>query len=258
MNSDESILIESSNLEPYEAITPIYDKLMSHVEYHRWADFIACLIKRETDNPKHILELACGTGTLANHLIRLGFRVSGFDRSEAMVTEAKRKYKSNNLRFETGDFLDFPLERQYDAAICLYDSVNYLIKLEDLIRFLERIREALKPGGVFIFDICTRYNSRTNFRQYSDEGSINGFHYSRFSDYNLRTHTHINDFQLYRNEDPSVHYKERHVQRIYSTGQIRNSVKKAGLITEAEYDDISFRRAGYRSLRVHFLTRKPR
>jgi ubiquinone/menaquinone biosynthesis C-methylase UbiE len=240
---------------PYQMLANIYDKLMAHVDYVNWANFIADLLRRETGS-REVLELACGTGTLANLLHHHGFTVQGYDACEMMINFANRKYKRHNLEFEVADFLNFPLKKQFDAVICLYDSINYIMQMEELILFLSRVKEVLKPGGIFIFDICTQFNSRTNFRQYHDSGIIEGYQYFRFSDYDLNTRIHSNDFQIYRTSESDLIFTEHHRQLIYSLREIRKAVKEAGLIMEERFDDINFRKAHSRSLRVHFLCRR--
>ena len=126
-----------------------------------------------------------------------------------------------------------------------------------MVPFIERVSSALLPNGIFIFDICTRLNSRLNFRKYLDTGVIDGTAYRRFSDYNPRTHIHINEFTLYRESDTSVKWRERHEQRIYTVMQIQSALKDAGMELLGKYDDITLRAPHSRSLRIHFLTRKP-
>lgn len=244
-------------LKPYEGLAAIYDRLMSHVEYDKWAEFILSLLCRGGNFPSEALELACGTGNMANHLAASGIQVTGYDRSPQMIEQAKDKYRSPNLRFQAAAFDDFPLEKQYDAVICLYDSINYILEFDALVSFIERVKRVLHSGGIFIFDICTRYNSYTNFRGYTDEGYIDGCYYHRTSDYNPKNHLHANDFIICPANDSNKRFAERHEQNIYSVRQIRSAIKRAGMILESKFDDICLRSARRRSLRIHFLTRKP-
>ena len=242
---------------PYCSIAPIYDALMSHVNYHFWAHYISSVLNNEVDNPEYILECACGTGILASHLAEYGHQIYGFDKSPEMIAIANARYNDDRLFFIQAAFSDFPIEREYDAAICLYDSINYLMTGDEVIDFLERVKQALKPGGIFIFDICTRYNSNVHFRKYIDEGVIDGYKYFRFSDYSPISHIHINKFKLYKMDNPKEMYTENHTQFIYTMKQIRNFIKKSGFRLIAEYDDMTFNKAANRSFRIHYVVRKP-
>lgn len=243
-------------VQPYQAIANIYDKMMSHVEYEHWAAFICALLDREDKTPRKIIELGCGTGIMADKLSRRGYEITGYDKSEAMISAARKKINDDFLRFETGTFADFPTNEKYDVAICLYDSINYIMNWPDLVKCIARVKDTLVPGGIFIFDICTRWNSFINFRGFFDEGEIDGWYFLRKSNYSPKTHIHTNDFVVYPRSNPSGQFQEHHEQFIYSVSQIQSAVKKAGLKLEAKYDDISLRSAKLHSLRVHFLTRK--
>jgi len=240
---------------PYEALAVIYDQLMEHVNYARWADYIVFLLK-EYCSGKHIIELACGTGAMAEKLTHAGFRVDGYDRSPQMIDAAKKREQYTGLSFRTGAFEDFPLDKQYDAAICLYDSINYLMQLNEVTAFIARVNEVLKPEGVFIFDICTRFNSYFNFRGFVDEGVLGGYRFHRYSDYNPATHIHINNFIVSPADNPQIVLKEQHRQFIYSVRQIQNAIAKTGMKLEAKFDNTSFNPPRLKSLRIHFVARK--
>ena len=255
MTSDDKSL-KPPVTEPYQAIAVIYDKLMAHVEYDRWSEFIAAVLRRESTGDPQVLELACGTGTMAQKLADYGLKVTGYDRSSSMTEIAKARRKHPGLSFDTFSFQDFPLDKNYNAVICLYDSINYLMTLDEVVTFMQRVKSVLNPGGVFLFDICTRFNSYSNFRGFVDEGEISGFYYFRFSNYNPKTHIHINDFLLYPSGNPQRQIREHHEQYIYSVRQIQNATKKAGLRLEKKFDDINLNPAKMRSLRIHFLARK--
>lgn len=243
-------------VDPYEAIAPIYDRIMAHVEYDKWAAFIAGILREEADWPPRVLELACGTGMMAEKLAGFGLQVTGYDRSPAMIEQAQKRKTGDRLIFRTGDFASFPQDEKFDAAICLYDSINYLMEYSDVVEFMSRTGSVLNPRGVFIFDICTRYNSYTNFRGFVDEGEIGSHYYFRHSNYNPKTHIHTNDFLLYDRSDTTVQYREHHEQFIYSVKQMQSAIKAAGLKLEMKFDDIYPVPARMRSLRIHFLCRK--
>ena len=256
MTSADSINHIKHHSQPYEALASIYDKLMEHVDYINWAKFITVLLEQTGKRHAEVLELACGTGIIANLLAKQGFKVTGCDRSPAMIEEARRKSENPNLGFLTASFENFPLDKAYDAALCLYDSINYIMELDGVAEFIARVGKALKPSGIFIFDICTRHNSFTNFRGYLDMGCINGWHYQRKSDYSPKTHLHINDFILHHESQPEIKYTEHHEQHIYSLRQIQSAIMQGGMILEQMFDDILLRPPRKFSSRIHFLCRK--
>ena len=47
------------------------------------------------------------------------------------------------------------LPEPVDAVFCLLDSLNYVTEPEDVRRTFRRVLQALRPGGMFLFDINT-------------------------------------------------------------------------------------------------------
>src|SRR5690606_26528981 len=77
---------------PYDALAAGYDVVMAHVDYAEWADHVLDLLDAHGAAPRSILELGCGTGSLAIELHERGpFRYLGTDRSAAMVRVARAK-----------------------------------------------------------------------------------------------------------------------------------------------------------------------
>ena len=95
---------------------------------------------------------AFGSGSGLRH----GF---GADLSEDMLAEAERKARElpeGSRPF----FICQPMQRlrlaePVDAVICALDSLNYLTRPDDCRKTLRRVYNALKSGGLFVFDINT-------------------------------------------------------------------------------------------------------
>lgn len=124
-----------------------------------------------------LLDLACGTGTLAIALADAGYRVTGIDRSEAMLGQARRKAAGRpsdvqaRLHFEAGDMRFFALAEPVAAVLCHYDSLNHLSNESELRAVFLQVAQALRPEGLFVFDLNTLENYRTFWQGTdSDEG----------------------------------------------------------------------------------------
>ncbi len=95
------------------------------------------------------LDLACGDGTNAVFLAQQGFSVEAVDISLAGLKMARRlaQEKKVNVKFRQADLATFPLpSAHYDLIIVLY----FLSR-----RLIPRIRKALKPGGMILFETYT-------------------------------------------------------------------------------------------------------
>lgn len=91
-----------------------------------------------------ILELGCGNGRDAAHMLALGFDVDATDGTPELAAEAERRIGRSVriLRFDELDAID-----AYDgiwACACLLH-----VPASALADMLGRIRRALRPGGIF-------------------------------------------------------------------------------------------------------------
>ncbi len=96
-----------------------------------------------------ILDLGCGTGELGRRLRSRATRLDGVDLSRAMVTAAGQKGIYDRLA--AGDISAFL--GQADTPYDLIVAGAVLIHFKDLQPILESVRQALKPGGVFVFTV---------------------------------------------------------------------------------------------------------
>ena len=99
-----------------------------------------------------VLDIGCGTGSLALRLAGSAARVHGLDLSSEMIRIANGKaeaQKVDNVSFHTGPFDDSfrAFEAESLDGICAY-SLLHLV--EDRSAALEQIFGLLKPGGFFI------------------------------------------------------------------------------------------------------------
>ncbi len=107
--------------------------------------------------PGRCLDLACGTGNLAVALAREGWQVIGLDHSPAMLALARAKAEAAGVavRWLEADMRGFTLEEPADLVTCFYDALNHLPARADLARTFRSVAAALRPGGLFLFDVST-------------------------------------------------------------------------------------------------------
>ncbi|KPH98895.1 Methyltransferase type 11 [Actinobacteria bacterium OK074] len=99
------------------------------------------------DRPGDVLDLGCGTGSLALLAAEAGHRVTGVDLSPAMIDRARAKLAGRDAVFLSGDAAAPPVGEQ------LFDTVlvrHVLWALPDPGRVLRHWRGLLRPGGRFV------------------------------------------------------------------------------------------------------------
>ena len=149
-------------MSSYDALAASYDALTVDVEYRRRADYLTRQFHRSALPVETVLDLACGTGTMACLLAERGYRMIAVDGSEEMLTQAA--WKAAALE-QPPMFLHQSMPRlhlgmEVDAAISTLDALNYLTRTADLRETLRRVYRWLRPGGLFLFDVNTPYKLR--------------------------------------------------------------------------------------------------
>ena len=243
---------------PYSELARIYDHVMRHVDYMRWANYIQSVFTRFDATPKDILELACGTGAMACILDDRGYRMTGIDRSEDMIAVAKRKSVDAHqaIRFQAGDMVRMPVSGSFDVALCLYDSINYILEEADITAMLTGLRRVLGADGLFVFDACTEINSRRYFHNQVDQESKGDFSYVRRCEYVPETRIQVNEFQFtFNREGKRYSTRERHEQRIYPVARLAEICEESGYRVLGAFDGFSFEEASEKSNRVHYIVR---
>ncbi|HEX5430526.1 MAG TPA: class I SAM-dependent methyltransferase [Bryobacteraceae bacterium] len=118
-----------------------------------------------------ILDLCCGDGRLAASLARRGFRVTGLDGSAQMLSFARRR--APETQFLLADAREFRLPRSFHAVLSLFDSLNHVMKTEDLEKVFGNVWRCLKPGGVFLFDLNSEQAYREMWSQTASTVDVN-------------------------------------------------------------------------------------
>ena len=110
-----------------------------------------------------ILDVCCGTGYLAGILLARGHSVTGIDCSPVMVEYARENQPTGDFR--VADATSFELPAAFDAAVSTFDSINHILAPKDLQAAFCRVAAALRPGGLFAFDVLLEDAYRTNWGQ---------------------------------------------------------------------------------------------
>ena len=99
------------------------------------------------------LDIGCGTGALSELLLRVCTRqVIGLDMSEGMLAKARvqcqPRLPDQRLEFWQGNLLHLESLEKFDVATC-FGVFGHLLP-EEHPKMLDRVRQALRPGGRFV------------------------------------------------------------------------------------------------------------
>jgi len=245
-------------MEPYEALAQIYDQVMDHVDYRHWAHYILKLALLHGEEPKLILDVSCGTGSLDRALSMHNLRVLACDASLAMVRRAMQseKQKAQRVMYWCCDMRHLSLHIQADVILSLYDSMNYLLEDDDWIRTLVEVHRRLQPFGLFIFDISTLHNSLETFAEYHHEERTTNGYYRRTCFFDAAASVQYNYFTIYLHNTPEMAYSEVHRQRIRSLEQVDQLISQTPFKRVGIYSDFSLKPGSEKADRVHYVLQK--
>jgi SAM-dependent methyltransferase len=108
-------------------------------------------LARRTGGP--VLELACGTGRIAQALAGAGLEVTGVDRSEGMLTTARRKVGElpapvrDRLTLVAQDMSELSLSRRFGFIFVAFRSFQHLLTIDLQKKCLTAIRRHLGEDG---------------------------------------------------------------------------------------------------------------
>lgn len=136
----------------YTESAAYYDAIYAAIgkDYAREAQLIHTLIqqhKRSRGNA--LLDVACGTGGHIAHL-RDAYAVRGLDLDAEMLAIARRRHP--DVVFHQTDMVDFDLGQRFDAVVCLFGAIAYVLSVPRLRQALATMRRHLHPGGVIIIE----------------------------------------------------------------------------------------------------------
>lgn len=103
---------------------------------------------------KRVLELGCGSGTVAGAIALMGHTVVAVDIVDECVANARRiaaEVPNGELIVVQGDFYEIELTDRFDV-VCYFDGFG-IGSDADQRRLLRRIREWSKPHGCAVIDI---------------------------------------------------------------------------------------------------------
>jgi len=99
-----------------------------------------------------VLDLGCGTGTLACLLAQHGVTVTGIDPAAASLDVARRKPLADKVTWLLGDASAIP-PMQAELATMTGNVAQVFLTDDDWTATLGAVRAALRPGGRLVFEV---------------------------------------------------------------------------------------------------------
>lgn len=144
----------------YDNLAEQYDKLFLDwkATTYEQADILSKIFKEYGfDNTANLLDCACGIGTQAIGLARLGYNVTASDISDNEIAEAKIRAADANvkIRFAKADFrkLSNAFEENFDIIIAMDNALPHMLSHDDLEKAVKSISGQIEENGIFVGSI---------------------------------------------------------------------------------------------------------
>ena len=218
----------------------LYDLFYADKPYADEARFVHDCIREFGLRPtREILELACGTGRHAIELEKFGYQITATDRSADMLAVARQRYAGSGIIFALADMENPELPEQYDAVICLFDSIGYLKTDEALHVTLSKIGEHLRAGGLFIFEfwhapaMLSQYSPTRRRKWKTADGEIVRTSTTTLDRENRLANVHYTVEEI-RNDGTRSTFHETHINRFFSIDEMRT------LLSDTKFEPVKF------------------
>ena len=215
----------------------LYDLFYSGKPYRLEAEFVhQCLVRFHEASSARVLELACGTGTHALELARLGHRVTATDRSRDMLSAARAKAGgTSTVDFREADMrtLADP-DSPYDAVVCLFDSIGYLVSNEAMAAAFSGIYRQLAPGGLLVVEFwhaaaMLRHHDRVRVRRWQvPNGQVIRISETELDVRRQLAHVTYSVIELLDDRSYST-FSETHTNRFFLVEEMRAMIQASGL-----------------------------
>ena len=245
-------------MDAYHALAASYDRLTNDVDYEATVEFYMEILRREGLSPRTVVDLACGTGSVTEILARKGYRVTGVDMSEEMLTEAAMKTMDMEQppMYSCQLLQELRLPRGVDMAVCALDSLDYILDPADCKEAIRRAYKALNPGGIFIFDVNTPEKLRAMDDQVFLDEDDDVYCVWR-GEFDEETNICSYGMDLFQREGNMWRRSfEEHREYAYSQEQLTGFLKDAGFTHIQVYADRLFEAPREGEQRIYFKARK--
>jgi len=213
--------------------------------------------------PSTLLDVACGEGSFAVGMAKLGYRVTGIDQSQQMIDLAKARAQEAgvDVNFFVEDMRSIPHQHAFDLVTCFFDSLNYLLNIRDLHQAFKGVYRALKPGGFYIFDMNTIYGLAVDWMREETyiQNETKDFIEIHRQSYDYENQIATMDITIFvQKGEMWERIDETHQERGYPIADIQFLLNETGFDIHGMYGSLKNRtEVQNTSPRVWFIARKP-
>lgn len=153
--------VSASDASDYDSFAAIYSRWIGKDFAERALPVVERLLAARVKPGSRILDLCCGAGHIATALAKRGYAVTGVDVSARMLQHARRA--APQVNFIHADARSFTLQHMFAAVISTFNSFAHF-RTNELSTVFRKVRAALRPGSIFLFDLTMEEGYRAHWR----------------------------------------------------------------------------------------------
>ena len=206
-----------------------------------------------------LLDVACGTGLVFSEFLPDVRCIFELDRSREMLAEARHKAEATGVMvaFSQQDMRSFILPHPVSLVTCCYDSLNYLLSVDDLRQTFRQVANALRPGGFFLFDMNTPWALEHNWDHNTFYIECEPACLVMQSEYDAQSgQATVDIIAFVKRGELYERFVEQHTEQGYSMEQISETAKASGLQVVASYECFTFEPVRPECRRIFWVTQK--
>jgi len=192
------------------------------------------------------LELACGTGRIAEPLLRSGAQYTGMDIEKRFLRSAQKKLSKYKGHFSIhyGDMRSFNFKTNYDLIFIGFNSFLHLLTDEDVLDFFQCVKNHMHAKTRFIIDIYIPdplflyrpKNMRFPVLEYVDSKTKQNIYVEETNQYNRKTE--INKITWYFSSKGKKDFDIRSFSvRMYFPSKMHQLLTEAGFTILHQWGD---------------------
>jgi len=186
-----------------------------------------------------ILDLGCGPGLYTKRLSGAGYDVTGMDFSRRSIEYAKSQDVKTEYIYQ--NYLELDYTDTFDAVTLIYCDFAALTP-DERQTLIHRVYQALKPGGLFIFDVFMDVHFKSKANKTSWSFCNNGGFWSS------EPHICLDATYLYENNTIAV---DQHIvvtsdaikeylvwDTVYTVQRLTDEISPSGFKVSGVFDDV--------------------
>ena len=221
---------------PYSRLAVDYDATIGIPFFLQTRNFFEKLVRKYGIKFRSAADIGCGTGLFARYLkMSRGITVFAVDQSKPMLRIARRNCCGTDVVLLRQDIRCLRLPQKVDLITANFDTLNHILRKEDLSKTLRSVVENLNPGGHFIFDVVTNCSPFGNSHLYVRRLGGPGRRVTQ----SVRMDPigkMLSILVSINSPDTSILTVERHCERVYSPRELGEALHRVGFFLRGIHD----------------------